>query len=347
MKPKVSVIIATYNSEKLLPKVLDSVKRQVFPSSQIEILVVDGGSNDGTLTIAREYKCRILTNSRTEPVYGKYLAYTKARGRYLMYLDHDEVLLNKHSIAKKVDCFKNNPGLKVVLGSGYTNPQSYPFVNRYINEFGDPFSFFIYRLSKLHGRFISQMRKRCSVLDKNKDWVVFDLSKIKSMPIIEITSIGSMFDAKVLRRDFPKTLKDMKLLPHYFYLLYSHYPYLGITKRDVIKHYSSNTFGGYLNKLKWRVKNNIFFRNSLGSSGFSGRQEFQSRWQNIRKFLFVPYSFSIILPTVDAVYLSITRKDWEYLTHIYLCLYMAFIIVFYYISWLLGYKPYLRSSCCL
>ena len=58
---RVSIITATYNSAKTLRDTVDSVLRQTYPD--IEYIVVDGASTDGTLDVIQEY----------EPVFGNRL----------------------------------------------------------------------------------------------------------------------------------------------------------------------------------------------------------------------------------------------------------------------------------
>ena len=40
--PLVSIVIATFNSEMLLPRTLDAIRHQTYPAESIEILIVDG-----------------------------------------------------------------------------------------------------------------------------------------------------------------------------------------------------------------------------------------------------------------------------------------------------------------
>lgn len=56
MQPKVSVIIPVYNIEKYLPQCLDSVCNQTL--QEIQILLIDDGSTDGSAAICQEYKDR-------------------------------------------------------------------------------------------------------------------------------------------------------------------------------------------------------------------------------------------------------------------------------------------------
>jgi len=340
---ELSIVIATFNSAKTLPQVLVSIKKQSFSSKLMEIIVVDGGSHDKTLGIARKFGCRIIKNTQTEPVYGKFIAYKKAKGRYLMYIDHDEELLNPESISWKIAALRKNKKAKAIAGGNYENPEGYPFINSYINEFGDPFSFFVYRLSKSSKHFLSTMKKRYPLTVETSQYAIFDISKARNLPIIELVAGGSMFDAERLKKDFPKTKKDFKLLPHYFYLLFSRYKSIIVMKNDPIRHYSSDTIKKYLVKINWRIKNNIYFKNSMGESGFYGRERYQPFGFRIKKYLFIPYTLSIAFPLIDSISLSFTRKNFLYFIHFPLCFYTSALIVYHYLFKILGNKPYLKS----
>ncbi|MFW2364881.1 MAG: TIGR04283 family arsenosugar biosynthesis glycosyltransferase [Desulforhopalus sp.] len=60
MNPLISIIIPTVNEEQTLPRTLAPLKF----CGQCEVLVVDGGSNDGTLAIANTYGCRTISGPR-------------------------------------------------------------------------------------------------------------------------------------------------------------------------------------------------------------------------------------------------------------------------------------------
>jgi glycosyltransferase involved in cell wall biosynthesis len=343
-KPTISVIIATFNSEKTLPLVFESLVKQTFSRTKIEILVIDGGSTDQTLKIARKNNAQIINNPRTEQNFGKFLGYLHAKGRYIMFLDSDEVLENKNSLKIRAEIFADHPETKMIIGSGYKNPPHYPFFNIYINEYGDPFSFFIYRLSKDADLFITEMRTRYPIKQETVDYVIFDLSETSYLPLVELTAGGCMLDAKFLKNKFFQIQEKVELLNHSFYLIHSQFPSLAITKSDAVIHYSTNTLSRYLNKISWRVKNNIYYVSTIGQTVFTGREKFQSgNLLNLKKYLFVPYSYSIIFPLIDSIYLSLTRKDKGYLLHLPLCIYTASLIIYHSLLKAIGIKPQLRS----
>jgi glycosyltransferase involved in cell wall biosynthesis len=342
-KPIITIIIATFNSEKLVPRVLKSIFNQTLPKNKIEILFIDGGSTDGTLTVAKKYNCKVVNNPKTEPVYAKYLGYLEAKGQYIMYLDHDEVLENKKCLELRLSVFQENSKIKAVIGSGYKSPPNIHFINNYINEFGDPFSFFMYKLSKDVRYFINTMRKRYPIVSENEQRLLFDFSKVKVLPIIELCAFGSMIDASYMKKEFPETLQKSALIPHFFYLFSSKTALLAITKNDCLIHYSSDTIKKYLAKIKWRIKNNIYHKSDMGRSGFSGRENYQPVWLRLRKYFYVPYVYTIIFCLLDAAILAATRNNNWYFIHVLLSLYTASLIMYHSVLNLLGYKPVLKS----
>ncbi len=94
LAPLVTVITAVYNGRRDLQQCLDSVIRQDYPN--IEHIVIDGGSVDGTVDILRQYDNQIAL-WKSEPDRGLYDAWNKAlleaRGEWICFLGADDQLL--------------------------------------------------------------------------------------------------------------------------------------------------------------------------------------------------------------------------------------------------------------
>jgi len=54
-RPKVTVVIPTYNEAKLIEAKLDNVTAQVYPKDRIEVLVIDSASTDGTAEVVERW----------------------------------------------------------------------------------------------------------------------------------------------------------------------------------------------------------------------------------------------------------------------------------------------------
>lgn len=95
MNPKISIIVATYNSGKTLNEALESVLNQNF--QDWECIIVDGASKDQTLEIVEKYeKHDARFRHISEPDKGIYDAFNKgwklANGEWVHYLGSDDKL---------------------------------------------------------------------------------------------------------------------------------------------------------------------------------------------------------------------------------------------------------------
>lgn len=342
--PIISIVIATYNSEKTLSLTLDSLKKQTYPQQKLEILIVDGGSTDATKSIAEKYQCKIIPNPKTDLIFAKQIGFIQAKGKYLIYLDSDEIFENPDSIALKYSFFKKNKKVRAVMLGGYKSPSGYSSINNYINEFGDPFSFFMYRESKGDRFFYHEFSKRYNdiIVDENADGIIFDFSKTKSLPLIELWAGGSMIDLEYIRKEFPYLKDSPELIAHVFYLLNNNRQLLAITKNDYTIHYSCPSVPSYLKKLQSRIKNNIF-NTEMGKGGFSGRETYEPFYFKLKKYFFIPYAFIFIFSLFDSIYLSLTRKKAIYLLHWLLCLYTGALICYNYVLKYINAPPTLKT----
>lgn len=91
-KSLVSVVIPTLNSEKTIEKCLQSVNNQNY--SSIEIIVVDGGSEDKTEEIAKKYCVKFLKSDVKSRTYQTNFGAKNSNGKYIYRLDSDIVLSN-------------------------------------------------------------------------------------------------------------------------------------------------------------------------------------------------------------------------------------------------------------
>ena len=65
--PSVSVLIPTLNAARTLDRCLTSIVEQDYPKELVEIIVADGGSNDGTQELAASFGAEVIENRlRTE-----------------------------------------------------------------------------------------------------------------------------------------------------------------------------------------------------------------------------------------------------------------------------------------
>jgi glycosyltransferase involved in cell wall biosynthesis len=340
---KFSIIVATLNSERTLPRCLQALRAQEYPAERVEILIIDGGSRDQTRQIAERYGCRVLDNPQVVPVTAKAIGLREATGDYLMHVDSDEVLLDPMALRKRDRAFAENPGVAMIFATGYANPRKASFAAHYINEFGDPFSMFYYRLSRDYRFHLNQLKHRLKMVFETDDYAVFHIPESGAQPIMENAACGNAIRLAFFRNNFPDFCGAPWDFVHFFYHMQRFTRDFVVTKGDIVVHDSADGWGTFLRKIRWRIINNVFGHEGMAASGFSGRAEFDSSFRRLRKYLFIPYTFLVVPVMVDAVFLTVTRRDARYLSHVALCFYTAGTIVLSMILKLSGFRPTLTS----
>jgi glycosyltransferase involved in cell wall biosynthesis len=95
IKPVVSIITPTFNSERFISETIDSIIQQSY--KDWELLVIDDGSDDNSIKIIKEFESKenrvhlIRFKKNYGPAYARNLGIQLAKGRYIAFLDSDDV----------------------------------------------------------------------------------------------------------------------------------------------------------------------------------------------------------------------------------------------------------------
>ena len=113
MDPLVSILIPAFNAEHWIAETLNSATNQTW--ARKEVIVVDDGSTDRTLEVARQYVCEnVVVTSQTNQ--GAAAARNKAlslcQGDYIQWLDADDLIApDKVALQMKAALEEGNPRL--------------------------------------------------------------------------------------------------------------------------------------------------------------------------------------------------------------------------------------------
>ena len=114
---KISIITACYNSESTLADAINSVLAQDY--DDIEYIIVDGASTDGSMAIVEARKDSI-SKVISEPDNGIYDALNKgvaiATGDFIGFLHSDDVLASNDAISSIVNILKSSPDAQAAYG---------------------------------------------------------------------------------------------------------------------------------------------------------------------------------------------------------------------------------------
>ncbi|SFR58566.1 Glycosyltransferase, catalytic subunit of cellulose synthase and poly-beta-1,6-N-acetylglucosamine synthase [Marinobacter daqiaonensis] len=134
--PFCSIVIPALNEEESIEQCLMSLTDQSYPRDSYEIIVVDNGSEDDTVTIARRYADKVLEKVGVNVGAVRNHGAFQARGEILICTDSD-CLFDKSWIENGVNLLKKNPGH--VFGGGLKSGDNPTWVEKYwlLNDHGE------------------------------------------------------------------------------------------------------------------------------------------------------------------------------------------------------------------
>jgi glycosyltransferase involved in cell wall biosynthesis len=204
-RPKVSIIIPTFNSGVTLTPCLESVRNQSY--SRIETIVVDNFSTDETALIAAEFDSRIIRQKST-PAMARNIGITNSSGKYIFFLDSDQVL-SRCVIEECVrNCELENAGMvrvpEVFAGRGFWSSCSAEWKNLLV-KVEQEYSASRNMLTGEPRFFVREQLVRGGMLDDSLLWAEdYDLHKrMEKMKIKETSSKSKLYHYE------PATIKEI------------------------------------------------------------------------------------------------------------------------------------------
>ena len=137
----VTVAIPTLNAGPGFARVLGAVRSQVL-DRELELLVCDSSSQDGTADVARRHGARLLTIRREDFSHGatRNLLMSRAGGEHVAFLTQDAVPDDDRWLARLVEAFSLTEGVGVAFGPYRPRPEASASVARELEEWFGSFS---------------------------------------------------------------------------------------------------------------------------------------------------------------------------------------------------------------
>ena len=151
--PSISVITPTFNSKKTIAKCLASVRNQDYPQNKIEIIIIDGGSQDNTLSLIKKYKIKLIKidPKKQNVELNKSTGISKAKGELLFMIDHDNILPEKNVLSRMVVPFLEHKDMVGVESLHYHYDKKMTLLDRYFALFGvtDPLAYYLGKADRM------------------------------------------------------------------------------------------------------------------------------------------------------------------------------------------------------
>lgn len=126
--PRVSIVTPSYNQGEFLEETIRSVLLQGYPN--LEYIIVDGGSTDGSIEIIRKYAPWLaywVSEKDRGQSHAVNKGWARATGDIVAYLNSDDFYL-PDTLQRAVEMLHNHPACALVYSDGY-----------WVNEVGKPF----------------------------------------------------------------------------------------------------------------------------------------------------------------------------------------------------------------
>lgn len=135
-KPLISVIIPSYNSEPFIERCLLSLSSQTIPRQNYEIIVVDDGSQDDSVKIARKYADKVISSTHHSAGKARNTGAKCAGADQIAFIDSD-CEVESNWIERYVEELKENGAVCGSLVNGNSNLVSWAEYLMEFSDFGD------------------------------------------------------------------------------------------------------------------------------------------------------------------------------------------------------------------
>ena len=310
----VSVVMPTYNSIRTIEACLKSVRGQDY-QGKIEIVVADGGSEDGTIEVLKKYGCRVVKESSGNPETAKAIGLKQAKGEMVLLIASDNVLPGKDWLSKMVKVLESEPKLVAVYPWRYEVRKKDSSLNRYYDLMGanDPVAKFMGRADRQ--AWGSKNWWLSGQAEDKGDWWQVRFSP-DNMPTLGDNGVlvwkDKLLKAKVDEKHFSHidVFYDLVTLGEIWF---------GVVKNTIIH----DTGEAYVKALKKRSR---YMRQLYLKQLEMRRFKWVRGWEDrLRLGLYVVYSLTLVGPLLESLWGFVSKPDLAWFWHPVMCVSMVFI----------------------
>jgi len=252
----VSFVIPTLNADKVLKTCLEAIKKQKTKYNY-EIIIADGGSNDNTINIAKNYRAKIVANPLKTAEAGKAVGVKIAKGEFICLIDSDNIIPTNNWLNLMLLPFED----KDIIGSepiSFTYRKKSGLIERYSALIGvnDPYAF----VTGIYDRqnFINNKWTGLKLSTDNKTkYIKIKLEKNNAIPTIGAN--GTIFRKSIFNDFKLNYLFDIDLLTQ---KLQKTSPlYFAKVKTSIIHTYCESSIKKFIRKQNRRIVDYYTYQN--------------------------------------------------------------------------------------
>lgn len=133
----ITIVMISYNDELIIRDCLESIRKQNYPSDKVEILLVDGGSTDETIEIAKKFGANVIIRKdlKNKPHKRGEIAVMTPKTDLIMLISADNRFQEKDCLLRMIGSF-SNPDVVASETLKYGYSENFPILCRYFALIG-------------------------------------------------------------------------------------------------------------------------------------------------------------------------------------------------------------------
>lgn len=314
-KQSVTFVIPTLNSGRYLEACLNSISSQDYPSELVNILIVDGGSIDETLTIAQRYSATVLNNPLRTGEAAKAIGVRATDADLVAFVDSDNCLVGGDWLSKMLVPLEDQTIVSSECIYWDLEHPNLSFVDRYCALLGvnDPLSFFLGNYGR-HSYLSRRWTDLPVEINNNGEY-----STVRLLPDSPIPTMGA--NGYIVRRDpLISILEGDYLFDIDIVIQLAKTGHTKVARVPTsIAHFFANSTRGFIRKTRRRASDYVYY---------SSRDLRAYPWQRLSKMRFAKFLLytALIIPTMLQAVKGFTRhRDLAWFFHPVACLLTAYV----------------------
>lgn len=312
--PSLSIVIVNRNDAKRLQVCLEHISQQSYPKSQIEILVVDGGSSDNSQEVAEKFGAVFIDGGYPENMEARRaIGVKKAKNEILVFIDTDNYLPDENWFKEMIEPLTTDPEIFASQTLWYAYRRQDKIFNRYCALFGfnDPVAFYLGKADRM-----THYQKKWSLNGKAQDCGNYYKAEFTPDNLPTVGCNGFLIRRQILEQVVTEPERFFHIDVIYDLVQKGHKS-LAFVKNDIIHDTSASLFKLIKKRLSYCQNHNIELQKYRRYQVFDS----QKSRNKLSLLKYIIYSLTIIKPLFDAIRGFIRKPDLAWFMHPVACLF--------------------------
>jgi glycosyltransferase involved in cell wall biosynthesis len=292
-----SIVIPVLNAARDLHPCLAAIEKQSMDRSRFEVIASDGGSTDNTRAIATDAGARIVENPDRDADMGVAVGIRQARGELIMVLAADNWIQGNDFLERMTEPFEDAEVMAAFPRVVSTRRDNLP--TRYVNAYSDPFNHFVYGSDRT--AFDVMIEHAAAVPGRRYATL---RASVKRHPLLAVAQ-GCTLRRRVYQRP-PEQADDVMTIVE----IGRSGGKLALVPGAELEHHHVAGLRDFYRRYRYRVGVGLQAR-----QGYLRRRSSLSRARQLKAWLWLPYSATLIPPMLHGLFMSLRRRDPVLLYH--------------------------------